>query len=84
MHERKHTNDLGRYNDAIIEHIWDADSIRVFAPDEAKGEFAKCLKSINPSQRIVNIETMDKFTDPQIVDKARQHFPGWYLLRGKE
>ena len=76
MHERKYTNNLERYYDAIIESIRDADSIRIFGPGGAKGEFAKRLKSKKPSQRILSIETMDKLTDPQIAAKVRQLFPG--------
>jgi hypothetical protein len=33
-------------------------------------------KSKNLSQRIVGIETTDKFTEPQIAAKVRQYFPG--------
>jgi stalled ribosome rescue protein Dom34 len=76
MQDRKYTNNLGRYYDAIIGYIRDADSIRIFGPGEAKGELVKRLKSKNLRKRIVSIETTDKLTDPQIEAKVRQHFPG--------
>ena len=76
MQDRKYTNNLGRYYDAIIGYIRDADSIQIFGPGEAKGELVKRLKSKNLRKRIVSIETTDKLTDPQIAAKVRQHFPG--------
>ena len=75
MQDRKYTNNLGRYYDAIIGYIRDADSIQIFGPGEAKGELVKHMKSKNLEKRIVSIETTDKLTDPQIVAKVRQHYP---------
>ena len=75
MQDRKYTNNLGRYFDAIVEYIRDADSIQIFGPGEAKGELVKHLKSKNLEKRIVSIETTDKLTDPQIAAKVRQHYP---------
>ncbi len=76
MQDRKYTNNLGRYYDAIIGYIRDADSIQIFGPGEAKGELVKRLKSKNLRKRIVSIETTDKLTDPQIAAKVRQQFTG--------
>jgi hypothetical protein len=76
MQDRKYTNTLERYYDAIIEYIRGADSIQIFGPGEAKGELVKRLKSKNLRKRIVSIETTDKLTDPQIVAKVRQQFTG--------
>ena len=76
MQDRKYTNNLGRYYDAIIGYIRDADAIQIFGPGEAKGELVKRLKSKKLRKRIVSIETTDKLTDPQIAAKVRQHFPG--------
>jgi hypothetical protein len=76
MQDRQTTNNLGRYYDAIIGHIRDADSIRIFGPGEAKDELAKRLESKNLSQRIVSIEAADKLTDPQIAAKVREYFSG--------
>jgi stalled ribosome rescue protein Dom34 len=75
MQDRKYTNNLGRYYDAIIGYIRDADSIQIFGPGEAKGELVKRLKSKKLRKRIVSIETTDKLTDPQIAAKVRQHYP---------
>ena len=75
MQDRKYKNKLGRYYDAIIGNIRDADSIRIFGPGEAKGELVKRLKSKNLRKQIMSIETTDKLTDPQIAAKVRQHYP---------
>ena len=76
IQDRKYTINLGRYYDAIIGYIRDADSIRIFGPGEAKGELVKRVKSKNLRKRIVSIETTDQLTDPQIVAKVRQYFSG--------
>jgi stalled ribosome rescue protein Dom34 len=74
MHERRYVNSLERHYDAIIESVRDADSIQIFGPGEAKGQLAKRLKTKNPSQRIVSVETTDKLTDSQIAAKVRHCF----------
>jgi hypothetical protein len=76
MQDRQTTNNLGRYYDAIIGHIRDADTIRIFGPGEAKGELEKRLKSKNLNHGIVSVETTDKLTDPQIAAKVRKYFSG--------
>jgi hypothetical protein len=42
-------------------------------PGEAKGELKKRIEINNLNGRIVDVETVDKMTDPQIVAKAREH-----------
>ena len=76
MQDRKYTNNLVRYYDAIIGYIQDAESIRIFGPGEAKGELVKRLKDKKLRKRIVSIETTDNLTDPQIAAKVRQYFSG--------
>ena len=71
MQDRKYTNNLERYYDAVIGYIRDADSILIFGPGEAKGEFVKRLKKKNLRKRIVSIETTDNLSDPQIAAKVR-------------
>ena len=58
----------------MISHIRDAESILIFGPGEAKGEFAKRLQSEDLGGRIVGVETVDKMTDGQIAARVRQHF----------
>ncbi len=74
MRDRKFANHLGSYYDDIIACIRDAESIQIFGPGEAKGEFGKYLESKGLGVRIVGIETVDKMTDRQIAAKVRQRF----------
>ena len=74
MRDRRFTNHLNKYYDAVISHIREADSILIFGPGEAKVEFKNRLESEGLGGRIVGIETVDKMTDRQIAAKVRQCF----------
>ena len=65
---------LNRYYDEVILHLGDIESILLFGPGEAKGEFAKRLADKAPNVRIIGIETVDKMTEPQIKAKVLKHF----------
>ncbi len=75
MRDRRFTNHLNKYYDAVISHIREADSILIFGPGEAKVEFKNRLESEGLGGRIVGVETVDKMTDRQIAAKVRQRFP---------
>ena len=77
MRDRQFGDDLGRYYEGIISLIKDADSIWIIGPGEAKVELEKRLKRDELSGRIIGIETVDKLTDRQIVEKVRQHFQSY-------
>ncbi len=72
--DRQFTVHLNKYYDEVISHIRDAESILLFGPGEAKGEFEKRLANKGLGGRIVGIETVDKMTDRQIAAKVRQHY----------
>ena len=72
--ERKFTNHLNEYYAKIVPFLRDADSILIFGPGEAKGEFEKRFGSESFSARILNVETVDKMTDNQLAAKVREHF----------
>jgi len=74
--DRRFDDYLSRYYDEVIACLRDADSILLFGPGQAKGEFQKHLEGQELGERIVGIETTDKMTDGQIVAKVRQHFQG--------
>jgi hypothetical protein len=74
MRDRRFTNQLNKYYDAVIACIRDADSILIFGPGEAKGELQKRLEELSLGGHIVGIETADKMTDRQVAAKVRQHF----------
>ena len=70
--DRKFAQQLNAYYDEIIAVVHEAESLMIFGPGEAKGEFKKRLESKKPSGRTVTVETADKMTDRQIAAKVRQ------------
>jgi hypothetical protein len=72
--QRELTGELNRYYDAIIAAMGDAQSLLIFGPGEAKGEFKKRLETKGLGSRIAAIETADKMTDRQIGAKVREYF----------
>ena len=72
--DRQFSVHLNRYYDEVISHIGGADSILLFGPGEAKGEFEKRLASKGLGGHVVGVETVDKMTSPQIAAKVRLHF----------
>jgi hypothetical protein len=72
--ERKYTEHLNIYYNAVIASIRDAESILIFGPGEAKGELKKRLVRNKLRGRIVGIETIDRMTDRQIAAKVRRYF----------
>jgi hypothetical protein len=74
VRDKKLEQHLGKYFDDIVAHIRDAGLIQIFGPGEAKGELVKRLENDGLKERVVEIETMDKMTDNQIVAKVREFF----------
>ena len=72
--DRQFAVHLDKYYDEVVSHIRDAESILLFGPGEAKGEFEKQLAKKGLAGRVVGIETVDKMTDHQIAAKVRQHY----------
>jgi stalled ribosome rescue protein Dom34 len=71
--DRQFENHLNNYYDEVIAFIRDADSILVFGPGEAKGEFEK--RTAHEGVKVpITVETVDKMTDGQISVKVREHF----------
>jgi hypothetical protein len=68
------TGELNSYYDAVIAAVRDAESLLIFGPGEAKGEFKKRLEKSKLGGRISAVETVDKMTDPQITAKVREYF----------
>lgn len=71
--ERKRDAELGQFYDAVISHFAQAASLLVFGPGEAKHELKKRLAKHHISANCV-IETSDKMTEPQIVEKVTEFF----------
>ncbi len=70
--ERKVENHLKKYYDKVISHLCDADFIFILGPGEAKGELKKRIQRKSLRGRIAQVETVDKMTDPQLVEHVRQ------------
>jgi hypothetical protein len=68
------TGELNTYYDAVIAAVHDAESLLIFGPGEAKGEFKKRLEKMKLGGRIAAIETEDKMSDRQIAAKVREYF----------
>ena len=74
VRDKRLEQDLGKYFDDVIANIREAGSIQIFGPGEAKGELVKHLEAEGLTERIVEVETMDKMTDNQIASKVREYF----------
>ena len=72
--DRRFTSHLNKYYDEVISLIRDEGSILIFGPGEAKVEFKKRFESEMKIGSIVNIETADKMTVPQIVARVRGYY----------
>ena len=72
--DRRFSDHLSKYYDQVIARVRNAESILIIGPGEAKGEFAKRLRSEHLGERIVGIETADRMTDHQIAARVRQLF----------
>jgi hypothetical protein len=72
--EQEFTLRINQYYDKVIDAIHGAESILIFGPGEAKGEFKKRLDHAKLGEHVVALETADKMTDRQIAAKIRDHF----------
>ncbi len=68
------THHLNSFYEQVIVHLHEAESVFIFGPGEAKGELEKSLAKNQRDSRVVTVETADKMTDPQIVEKIKKHF----------
>jgi hypothetical protein len=74
VRQRKYTEDLNRYYDAILRLLGDARALLILGPGEAKGHLRRRLDhELSPSINI-QIEAAAKMTDRQIVAAVRDHF----------
>ena len=74
--ERDKTGHLNKYYDEVILNIREAEEIFIFGPGEAKGELKKRIENKGLIGNVVQIETIDKMTEPQISAKVRNYFKG--------
>jgi hypothetical protein len=72
--QKELTGHINVFYDEVVSSIRDAESILLFGPGEAKGELKKRMAKNGLGERIVEIETVDKMTLPQIVSKVHRFF----------
>ena len=74
-YEQRHGEQLDRYYDDVISRLGLPDAVLIFGPGEAKLELKQRLsRSKALSACTVDIETVDKLTEQQIVAKVKKHF----------
>jgi len=74
--ERRFEGELGKFYDAVVESIRDAEEILIFGPGEAKGELRTRLERTDLADRVIAVDTVDKMTDGQIAERVRERFSG--------
>ena len=60
--------------DEVIASLLGATAVLILGPGEAKGEFAKHIKSKKLGGVTIELETVDKMTDRQVAAKVSEHF----------
>jgi hypothetical protein len=74
-YEDRYGQHLDRYYDLVIKQVGQPEAILIFGPGEAKLQLKERLsRSKMPSAHIVEMETSDKLTDPQIIAKVKEHY----------
>jgi hypothetical protein len=74
IRDRRFNDHLNRYYDEVISLLHDADSILIFGPGEAKGEFQKRLENLAGTKPMITVKTTDKMTEGQIMAEVKQNF----------
>ena len=74
IRQRELTEHLNNYYDEVIAALRQAEDILLMGPGEAKGELKKRLARHPLNGRLIEVETVDKMTEPQIVAQVREHF----------
>lgn len=74
VRQRVLTQHLNNYYNEVISCLGDAEAILIMGTGEAKGELKKRLEINNHNALIIEVETVDKISDRQIVAKVREHF----------
>jgi stalled ribosome rescue protein Dom34 len=74
-YEERHSRQLQQYFDEIVSHIGRPDAVLLFGPGEAKQQLKERIeRSKALSHAIVEVESADWLTQPQIVARVSEHF----------
>jgi stalled ribosome rescue protein Dom34 len=71
LRQRELTEHLNNYYDEVISSLRNAEAILIMGPGEAKGELKNRIERNGLNGREIEVETVDKMTDRQIVAKVR-------------
>lgn len=74
VRQREQTEHLNRYYDEVIASLRNSKTLLLMGPGEAKGQLKRRLERTLLSGREIEVETVDKLTEHQIVAKVRAHF----------
>ena len=74
-YEERYEQHLDQYYDEVIDQLGHPTALLVFGPGEAKLQLKERFDRL-PAQPacVVEIETTDKLTDPQVVAKVKEHY----------
>jgi hypothetical protein len=72
--QRGFTKNLKVFYEEVLANIKDAQSVLIFGPAEAKGEFQKLMVQNDLHGRVVVTESADKMTDGEIAARVKAHF----------
>ena len=74
-YEERYGQHLDRYYDEVISQLGQPEALLIFGPGEAKLQLKERLsRSKALSECVVEVETADKLTDPQVVAKVKEHY----------
>lgn len=73
-HHRTFTGHLEKYYEHVISVIKDSEFVLIFGPGEAKGELKHSLEHAKYKGQIIAVETTDKMTHHQILQKVQEYF----------
>ena len=74
-YEERYGQHLDRYYDEVISQLDQPEALFIFGPGEAKLQLKERLSRFTAlSGQIVEMDTTDKLTDPQIVAKVKKHY----------
>ena len=71
--QNEFTEHLNKYYDEVILLLGKAETILIMGPGEAKGELKKRIEKSPLKGSEVEVETVDKLTENQIVAKVREY-----------
>ena len=71
--QREYDGHIKQFYDRVIAAIPSSETLLIFGPGEAKGEFKKQIENSKHDMPVVMVEAADKMTTAQIMAKVRSH-----------